>query len=407
MARTVTPSTPDEEQRLLQPFNVFSRALVHRLAIPLLLLVIGGALGGWLRHERPGTYSAHTAVEIGRGLVGFTSGSGVGQGLTINPQTEAQVASSTEVADDVKTSLHSADSVTKLLGRLQVGTPAAADTLTLTYTADSAAQAEAGANAFAQDYLKVRTATLEAMLANARVSIERQVTQTSGSTSQLHTELAQLAAVVVDPGAVITAASTSSRSGLPSVAFPIAGALIGFLLGWAVAVMIERSRQPIRATDDLRGLGIDVLGQYRDGDQAALERIATEIALLVTKGRAHDIILSEPTSARAIGESFAAALQDRGLLMGEETRTGTAPPPIQVLRDPAARGSEAQQEASRRLRLRSVPSLFVSIEGLLQASDADGVILTVERKRTRAPQVIALLRDLRRLEVEVLGAILR
>lgn len=458
MADRDTYAAPGE----VVPLATFSRALRYRWPLVLLVTLLGLGLGLLLANARGGSYAASTTVQINRGLVGgdvidLVNTTGV------NARSEGQVAASTAVATRAKQLLGSAQAPERLLDHVNVEASQPSSSLTITFDATSPTGAADGANAFADAYLQVRTQGLNALLERSRQAITTQqdrvvdglALRPSAPNAALQAQLtdnaqrlSRLASVVVDPGAIISRASSASTNGLPPIVFPLAGALIGFLLGWTAAVLREGRRGVVRSDDDLRHFDLPVLGRWSAAERDRAS-VGARLALQLRGRSLRSVVVSEPQSGAAIAPDLAQALTMCGVSAGVSgaddpapqrhapaTEQVPAPEPVAAGRSSSggsarvgprgldgpsvpATGSPAEaifgsSEQPRTsyspfgadVTLLSVPSLLTSSVGLLQAADVGGVVLACRRGRTRLADLSELLPDLRRADVDVLGVIL-
>ena len=211
----------------------------------------------------------------------------------VNLQTEARVVASTAVAQIARTLLDSSARPEQLLDRVTVTVPAEADVMEITFSATDPALAQAGAEAFAEAYLRFRsqqatdtvaryTDTLQAQIGEVASQIEEQnqtiteLAPQSESWLSARRKLAALEArqislqellstattVSVDPGQIIKTAELPSSPSSPRNGFDIAmGLFLGLVLGIVVALARDRYRDRVTDADALeQSTGAPVLG---------------------------------------------------------------------------------------------------------------------------------------------------
>lgn len=198
-------------------------------------------------------------------------------------QTEVQVMQSDEVAVGAGRALKSSQPPRDLLANLTVTTPTEARVLAVSYSAESAQQARAGAQAFADAYIAskksqagaaktLQMATLQAPIdrlngeqaaaqraADAAIPNSQQYRDASASVnriaSQLSTLQAQLAAaqaVSVDSGQVLSPAVLPKGPAGPKLPINMAIGLVGgLLLGLILAFTRDRFDEQVREVNDL------------------------------------------------------------------------------------------------------------------------------------------------------------
>jgi hypothetical protein len=461
------------------PLATFGRALRYRWPLVLLATLLGVALGLLITNLREPAFSAATTVQINRGLVGgdvlesnATSG--------VNAVSEGQFARSTAVAEAAKRLLATDQDTDELLGQVEVQASEPAASLTFRFSENSERGAVEGANAFADAYLEVRAAQLTALLERTRTALQEQqdrvatellrpgapVVALQAQLTDSAQRLGRLASVVVDPGRTVSRAS-QAQQGLSPIVFLIAGGLIGFLLGWVGAVLLEGRRGVVRTEEDLRLLSVPVLGAWSSStrDQAS---VAARLALQLRARSSGTVVVSEPPAGQEISPELGRALVDCGLrtavVAGQEgpvlnvgrrssdlTTSGAGRRGRPVLRKsdrrppltlgpvgsrprprPTPDAGAARESSSSAvavapqtpatetapaapnaaavpgvdITLVSVPSLLVSSVGLLPAADAGGLVLVCGRGSTRLVDLAELLPDLQRAGVQVLGVVL-
>jgi polysaccharide biosynthesis transport protein len=266
-----------------------SRSLRRTWWLPLLLALIGAGVGGWVGLHRPHEASATVLVNP---LVGNPfSPTGTGEDL-LNLESEAQLVASDRVARAVADDLGSTGDPRDLLGGLTVTVPSNTQTLEVTFSASSAKRAVQRAQAFAENYLVVRSDRAQALVDRqsrllrtqigdaqreserltdsretiddpaALASVDAQIQTTLDRQQQLQQSLQELTQSVGSPGDVVNSAVATKPFGpLPAVAVFGGLGLVAFLvLGLALALLRTRSGSRVRHPDDVDAYGLPVLG---------------------------------------------------------------------------------------------------------------------------------------------------
>ncbi|WP_053615673.1 Wzz/FepE/Etk N-terminal domain-containing protein [Nocardiopsis sp. NRRL B-16309] len=319
-----------------------------------LRLVVAGVLGGLVLATAavlmvPPSYSATAAVQVRptgvAELTGERSGRVAGD---VNLDTEAQVVLSDQVAaqaaDALAESGGAAPDTADLRERVEVTVPPNSNVLEIHYTADSAEAARAGADAYARAYLDRREAQVrelvgsqldalraeqetryEALAELAAESAGTAGTARAGADARaeaLRAEIAELGNGIsplgaleetIDPGQVITPASTPEGPASPIPAlWLMGGAALGLLAGLLAAVARDRLDPCLRDTEEtprLSGVPIllDLSGGRRSeravgllGDDEADGQRVNEAAHLV-RTRLAPVGDAEPVSDAADG----------------------------------------------------------------------------------------------------------
>ncbi|HVX43988.1 MAG TPA: Wzz/FepE/Etk N-terminal domain-containing protein [Mycobacteriales bacterium] len=205
----------------------------------------------------------------------------------INLDTEAQLVTSTVVSDLARSTLKTSTSATDLAAKVTVSVPANTSVLHISFVGSSADDAERGAAAFAQAYLKHRGDVGQsdlneqikllqqkiAQLNASLVTVSGQVASLSPDTAEgtyarsqqtllqsritdLNSQLGPLTARRITPGSVISPASTPTGASSPrSLLVWVSGAAAGLVLGLLAAALIDRVDDRIRRPEDLERLG--------------------------------------------------------------------------------------------------------------------------------------------------------
>lgn len=214
----------------------------------------------------------------------------------VNLDTEAQVATSLEVAKEAKRLLKYEDDENHLLAHVTVSVPPNSGVLTIAFTDDDPRAAANGANLFAQAYLNQRTASAQANLELQMDAINKKLTdlnrrnkilldqipRSSGPTrtyarsqqqiigrqiTQLTGRLGSLSTTTITPGRIISNASTPSGPSGPNVPLYLLGGLMtGLLVGIGVAAVRDRLDTRLRSAADVeRMLDMPVLLKLKPG----------------------------------------------------------------------------------------------------------------------------------------------
>jgi capsular polysaccharide biosynthesis protein/Mrp family chromosome partitioning ATPase len=211
----------------------------------------------------------------------------------INLDTEAQIVRSASVAAAVSDQLDGAIPAAELMGNVAVTVPPNSQVLRLTYTADTAERAQAGARAYADVYLKQRAAAVRERIDGASESLkeqraerqeqlvdvtdriaelfvdssDRQLAESErdiliSQLSSINDQLSALRIAAAPAGRVITEANLPQRPSAPNAMLNVAGGvLLGLVLGVAAAVAIDRYDRRIRRANDVRRARFGVIGE--------------------------------------------------------------------------------------------------------------------------------------------------
>ncbi|MFG2085661.1 MULTISPECIES: Wzz/FepE/Etk N-terminal domain-containing protein [unclassified Spirillospora] len=208
----------------------------------------------------------------------------------VNLDTEAQVAKSLEVAKEAKRLLKYDDTENHLLSHVTVSVPPNSGVLTIAYTDDNPRGAANGANLFAQAYLNQRTASAQANLTDQINIISKKIEDLSNKNKILLDRIPQysganrtyarsqqqvisrqitaltgrvnsLSTTTINPGRIISNASTPTQPSGPNVPLFLTGGLMaGLLAGFGVAATRDRLDTRLRRAADVeRMLDMPVL----------------------------------------------------------------------------------------------------------------------------------------------------
>lgn len=404
---------PDADAGLVRATS-FTRALRTKPLWAVAGVVLGAAAGVAALAVIPAQYSSTATVLVGRGVVTLTSQGSTSTG--VDTQTAAQIASSGNVAQVALPLIGGGVTQHTALHSLTVGTPTAAGTITLTYVARSAARAQGGAEAFARAYVAVEQAQYQATLSAALASVDRQLgaVQAGGSRAQLTARNAQLtalagqraalAAATVDAGRIISPAPLpAAKTGLPGWLYVVAGAVIGLLAGWSLAVLRDRGDDRLRDRSDVEAVGVPVLGHLAARGRGAAE-VTARLSLAVAAAGARTLLVSEMPGTAGGANRLLRLLQDADPRVRELEQ---APPRVGNL----LAGSDGVRTM---LLEKSVGGLLVMTSGpiagdpesLLPAAAADGVIVVARPGRLRGAALVRAARDLERTGGRLLGLVL-
>lgn len=408
--------------------------------IVVLALIIGAGAGADYNRRLPREFVSFSSVLV------YPAGqdANVSGGRTraeINLDTEAQLVRSTAVAGYAAEMLERED-VEQLAASIYVEVPPNTSVLQIKFTDQSARGAQAGARAFATSYLrnreenakavaarqvealkgKVAELTGELALLNSQIagvsrssptyaSLDSQRETTLGAINQLHNKITQLGTETISGGVIIRDARLPSRPVRPNTPVNIAaGALLGLLIGIAVAGLRERLDRRVRSSSELRGrCGMPVLGEITDrqvpaddvyppfGDGGrAFNRLRNEVVAALNPGEQVVVITgaSRGPAVTHVAANLAAALARTGtdvvLLSAHTPESMTQGSPLarllgvastpglsEVLAGKANLG-EATQRAARNPTLRVITAGgTASAAGLLQSQALKDIISTL------------------------------
>lgn len=283
--------------------------VVRRRWMTVVVATVIGAIGGLgYAHSTAPTYSATSQVLVSPVTQGPLNLPAQVSNL-VNMSTEQSIAQSAPVVQQAARLLHVPGSVLQAESakRLTVAVPTTSDVLQITWTGASPRSAQRGANAFGRAYLSYRhsylagtiavlNTTLTNQAASLRQRIDKAYQQLNGATgsalrqslnttlvqlnSQLGTASAQLESLPTyndSGGQVILSPLPLAPSGLGRKVILAMGALIGLLIGLALAFGRDAFDDRIRDSAQLeRKLGVPTLAilpsadsrkQVRDGGQ--------------------------------------------------------------------------------------------------------------------------------------------
>lgn len=258
------------------------------LGLALVGALIGGVLGLGSTEKRTATASVLVYPLDGNPFYPGTRGEQL-----VNLTTEAEVVRSDSVAKAVIDRLGSTESVSDLLGKVSTNVPTNTQIVQISYISSSPNQATRFADAFAEDFLKVRQARATASTSqiiketqdliakndaelapltaqrasavtgspDARI-LDIRIQALSDENRQLRTQLSAVSSASGDAGQVITPAKLqpSSLVGTKEIYAAVGGAL-GLLLGLMLPMFWTRARKTFRSVNEIRAFGLDVLAR--------------------------------------------------------------------------------------------------------------------------------------------------
>ncbi|MFI5393318.1 MAG: polysaccharide biosynthesis tyrosine autokinase [Myxococcota bacterium] len=246
--------------------------------------------------------------------------------IDVSPDTEAQVATSPQVAIKAKALAKSSLQPTEMIKNLTVSLPADSFVLDFKYSAPTPAEAQAGANAFAQGYLDFKSgqvqdginsqiASLKTTLAQYSEDYNRSIEERNSHPedsaawlqadtaaqaiadlmSATNTSIVQLDSVEPNPGEVIGAATTAKSASTSPVVIVLAAAFLGLIIGSVTAFVAEGMSGSLRSAEDIeRELNSPVLGvlPWVPGVHLRREMLVTEVAPTSMAGESYRMLRS-------------------------------------------------------------------------------------------------------------------
>ena len=301
------------------------------------------------------------------------------QADSVDLQTERQVVLSTVVADRVRKELGTAASSAALLDDVKVSVPAGTRVLAIAYSAPTAALAQAGAQAFAEQYLAYRQEAAVQAAAAAGAAIRKRIGSVEGELQRVTASIAdldpdsaeqraaiaqrdslfgelaglriQLASITSTPGSVgeiIDPADLPAQPASPKLLLSVLGGLfLGLLIAAGLAVLRDRSvealggRQGFERVLDRPVLGaipFDLASYKRaqprvtiledpDGPVSeAYRALATKLPVLAKRHDSRVVMVLSPSMGEgksSVAANLAVALAEEGrlvLLISADTR---------------------------------------------------------------------------------------
>jgi succinoglycan biosynthesis transport protein ExoP len=246
--------------------------------------------------------------------------------IDVSPDTEAQVATSPQVAIKAKALAKTSLQPTEMIKNLTVSLPADSIVLDFKYSAPTPAEAQAGANAFAQGYLDFKSeqvqdgidsqiASLKTTLAQYSVDYNRAIEERNAHPedsaawlqadtaaqaiadlmSATNTSIVQLDSVEPQPGSIIGAATTAKSASTSPVVIVLAAAFLGLIIGSVTAFVAEGMSGSLRSAEDIeRELNSPVLGvlPWVPGVHLRREMLVTEVAPTSMAGESYRMLRS-------------------------------------------------------------------------------------------------------------------
>jgi capsular exopolysaccharide synthesis family protein len=244
----------------------------------------------------------------------------------ISPDTEAQVATSPDVAVKAKALFDTDLAATELIKNLSITLPSDSFVLDFKFSAANPAEAQAGANAFADAYLAFKTSQFQEGIDAQIESYDLQLSQLSddltaalkqaeevprGSSewftiqatietikTQIGTNTTsreQLKSIHPDPGEVIGRATTAKSASTSPVVIVLAAAFLGLIIGSVTAFVAEGMSGSLRSAEDIeRELNSPVLGvlPWVPGVHLRREMLVTEVAPTSMAGESYRMLRS-------------------------------------------------------------------------------------------------------------------
>ena len=273
------------------------------------IVVLGGALGVGVAfgvtQAMPKTYESVTSVLVQPAGQDTNVAGGRTKG-DINLDTEAQLVGSTAIAAGAADLLRSGEAPDELAKGVSVTVPPNTAVLEIKYAAGDPLRAQAGSHAFAEAYLRNREASAKAQIdaqisaltskikqlnanlteintkladlpqsAAQRPSLESQRSTNQSQLNSLSGKLNDLTTETVSAGKIISDARLPGRPSKPDTKLNLAtGAMLGLLLGLAVAVVRERLDRRVRAVSEVeRDARVPVLAALTEETGARLDAV--------------------------------------------------------------------------------------------------------------------------------------
>ena len=294
------PQPPDRDDFAAEPRSIDLREywlIVRRRWALILVVTILGALAGLGYAKSTGKSYSATAQVVVAGLTQGPVNSSTQASSQVNMSTEQDVAQSPPVIDQaaktlgVQPSKLQAEAANRLIVTVPGTSLTTSTVLQIIWKSDSAHDAQAGANAFANAYLAYRhrelanqIASLQSVLQGQLTSLEKQIShvtaelgnsstdspahqnlsikldELTGQAGTAGNQLASLPTYNDNGGSVISAALPAAPSGVANKVILVIGALLGLLLGLVVAFVRDLFDDRLRDRRHLEGdLGVPTL----------------------------------------------------------------------------------------------------------------------------------------------------
>jgi len=338
-----------------------------------LLPLLGVMVAALYTSGQPRIYTSATEVLVT--ATGVDDNSVLANGRTrgeINLDTEAQLITSTSVAQSAAELLGGEETAAELVKRVRITVPPNTEVIAISFTAATPVQAQVGARSFAQAYLANRAETAEAELSARRGSRELLLTSLTTTLRELtgslvtlpadsaeraiaqaqadslgaqivllNAELTELESTPVTPGRTITEASLPTAPSSPLLPLNLAGgAMVGLLAGCGLAVLRHRSGRYLREASDLPGqTGLPVLASIAargaawsvlpagDGDAAyGYVRLRNAITATIEPDQQVVLVAGVSREIGGVAANLAAALARAGsevVLLSADPRSTT------------------------------------------------------------------------------------
>ncbi|GAB1689435.1 hypothetical protein KRM28CT15_12380 [Krasilnikovia sp. M28-CT-15] len=244
---------------------------------------LGIGAGAGVTAVLPKVYESSTSVLV-QSVDQDTNAQGGRTKATINLDTEAQLVGSGAVATRAAELLRTSQSPVDLARSVSVEVPANTTVLVIQYKADTPKGAQAGSHAFAEAYLRNRQETAQSSLNEQIKSLATKIKQLNENISTLNSRLAasqagsslrgnleslrsntqnqlnnlsarlnELTTTTVGAGSIISDAREPDEPSSPNRMLTVGtGAMIGLLLGLALAFLRERVDGRLRTAADVR-----------------------------------------------------------------------------------------------------------------------------------------------------------
>ena len=326
------------------------------------LLATGAGLGAGaaVTDALPKVYESSTSVLVQAVDQDVNAQGGRTKG-TINLDTEAQLVGSGAVAVKAQQLLRSPVSPIELAKNVSVEVPANTTVLVIRYEADNPKGAQAGSHAFAEAYLRNREETAQSGLDQQIKTLSLKIKQLTTNLTVINTRLAaakagssersnleslrsnsqnqlnsltgrlnELTTTTVGAGSIISDARVPEDPTSPNALLNMAtGAMVGLLLGLALAFARERLDRRIRTAADVRDrahIGVlaalderttphfdDVLQPYGPGGRV-FNRLRNEVLASLTSGDQIIVVTgaSRGSATTLVAANLAAALARTG-----------------------------------------------------------------------------------------------
>jgi capsular polysaccharide biosynthesis protein len=275
-------------------------ALRRHVVLIICMSLLGLSLGLVFGLTREAQYTASTVALVNPldGNPFFPSSRGE---QLINMLTEAQLVRSDAVANEVAKQTGSSDTAVEILENTDVEVPPNTQILRISYDAPSEDVALTRSQAFADQYLAYRQRRAQNLVSKEVETLQVEIDEVQqeiavtaeeirdaeeGSVdvnllteesrvlgtrlNQLQDRLTEIATTPVDPGQVVTPAAIVARPGIVTPAsFAAVGLLGGAILAYLLALARERADLRIRTENDVKAVGINVLGEVSTADPAS------------------------------------------------------------------------------------------------------------------------------------------